>query len=208
MKTSNRVLQTIDTYDQIADRYAEKTLKHFNHEVLDDFIALTSESTPKILDVGCASGRDAAYFHSLGCEVTGIDLSEGLLKIARKNNPEVSFRKMDMRQLEFEDSSFDGVFAMASLHHLEPTDILPTLQEFYRVLKPNGVVFISIKTKEIAEDQTEFAFGHYRYYTYLSLSEFEDMIHKTHFSVHKLITRRSRERDIDWVWAFLTKSAE
>ncbi len=63
----------------------------------------------RILDVGTGTGKQAFAFAKKGYEVTGIDLSEAMLKVAnKKNNYEnVKFAVADASNLPFKDSSFD-----------------------------------------------------------------------------------------------------
>ena len=73
----------------------------------------------------------------------GIDLSKSLIEIARNKHPDIEFRQGNILNLPFEDESFDGVWAHASLVHLETTEeVVRALREFNRVLKPGGVMLI------------------------------------------------------------------
>jgi len=72
-----------------------------------------------ILDIGCGWRKDAKIFSDLGYKVTGIDISENLLAIARKTSPTSQFVKADFRQIPFLEQSFDGLWASASLLHAE-----------------------------------------------------------------------------------------
>lgn len=135
--------QTISTYNEIASEYAERNLVPPS-EVLEMLELFTSKlQGKKVLDVGCANGRDSKYFNERGMVVVGIDLCEPLLEIAKKECPGCMFMYMDMRQLDFPDKSFDGVWACASFLHIEKKEAQRTLREFYRVLKNNGILYIS-----------------------------------------------------------------
>lgn len=92
----------------------------------------------RVLDAGCGAGLQAAELIERGARVTGIDLSTGLLDIARDRlGPDVPLHQADLAEpLEFADSSFDLVLASLVLHYLE--DWTPTLREFHRVLRPGG----------------------------------------------------------------------
>jgi ubiquinone/menaquinone biosynthesis C-methylase UbiE len=87
------------------------------------------------LDIGCGPGKDAKHFTEQGYDVTGLDLSEGLLKIAKEYCPEATFVQGDIRKLPFPDKSFDGVFACASILHMEKSQLPIVLKETKRVLK-------------------------------------------------------------------------
>ena len=75
----------------------------------------------KILDLGCANGINTVYLKKKDAEVVGVDISENLLELARKNafreNLDIPFYKIDGENLPFEDKSFDIVLTMFVLQH-------------------------------------------------------------------------------------------
>lgn len=95
-----------------------------------------------MLSIGCGSGVDARYLKDAGAKnVTGIDISEGLIKIAQAENPDIHFMTMDMEKLEFPDESFDVLYSSLAIHYLKDWSI--ALKEARRVLKPGGVYVFS-----------------------------------------------------------------
>ncbi|MBI4053789.1 MAG: class I SAM-dependent methyltransferase [Candidatus Doudnabacteria bacterium] len=99
----------------------------------------------KILDVGCAGGRDSRFFARRGFHVVGIDLVDEFLRVARKKVPQARFLKMDARKLKFAANSFDAVWANAVLVHVQKKDLLPVLKSFWKILKPGGRVHLRMK---------------------------------------------------------------
>ena len=102
----------------------------------------------KILDAGCGPGRDSEFFASKGYTVTGIDLSQKFIEIAKKAAPTATFALMDLRKISFPKESFDGIWACASLLHLERIEVPAVLAIFHRILKPGGIVFILVREGE------------------------------------------------------------
>ncbi len=93
-----------------------------------------------VLDVACGTGDMAVSLVERGCTVTGIDLSEEMLAIARQKAPMVTFMIADAEHLPFPDASFDAVtcaFGVRNFVHLEQG-----LDEMLRVLKPGGQLVI------------------------------------------------------------------
>lgn len=93
-----------------------------------------------VLDVACGTGDMAVSLVERGCTVTGIDLSEEMLAIARQKAPMVTFLIADAEHLPFPDASFDAVtcaFGVRNFVHLEQG-----LNEMLRVLKPGGQLVI------------------------------------------------------------------
>jgi len=102
-----------------------------------------------ILDVGCGTGFVDKYLAGRGFDVVGVDYSDAMLDIARRNVPDCEFRKMDIRKLEFEDHAFDGVLAVGGvLVHIGPEELGPLFSGFARVLKSGGAVFVATRASD------------------------------------------------------------
>jgi SAM-dependent methyltransferase len=97
----------------------------------------------RVLDAGCGAGVQAAELVRRGATVTGVDLSSGLLDIARERlGPGVPLHQADLtRPLPFADGAFDLVLSSLVMHYLPEWE--PTLREFHRVLVPRGRVVLS-----------------------------------------------------------------
>ncbi|MFD9723638.1 class I SAM-dependent methyltransferase [Streptomyces sp. NPDC059072] len=98
----------------------------------------------RILDAGCGSGPLSAALRDLGADVTGLDVSSGMLEQARRRlGDDVALHVADLRDpLPFTDGAFDDVVASLVLHYLE--DWGPTLAELRRVLRPGGRLIASV----------------------------------------------------------------
>jgi len=95
--------------------------------------------TKKILDVGCGAGFLSNSLALQGLQVTGIDMSEESLRVAKKydETKSVEYLFSDAYRMPFPDQHFDVLTAMDFLEHIDrPVDMI---KEFSRVLKPNGI---------------------------------------------------------------------
>ena len=98
----------------------------------------------RILDVGAGTGKQAFAFAEKGHDVIGIDLSESMLKAAKKKNKyeNAKFEVADATALPFESDSFDVSCASFVLHDMPLTIREKTVKEMVRVAKPQGVIVI------------------------------------------------------------------
>ena len=191
------VKRTIESYDAIAERYCKRTMipevREFEHQLLDRFLAMIDAERPRILDIGCGDGRDTAYLREKGAGVIGIDLSEGMLAVARREHPECTFLKMDMRRLEFPDRSFHGVWASGCIYHLPKRELPQAFREVRRILKPGGIFSFNFKRGEgegMEEEPKSFG-GYPRYFAYYSVEEIERLLNQTGFKLELV-------RDYPW----------
>ena len=91
----------------------------------------------RLLDVGCGTGHHLMQFRERGFDVTGVDGSEGMLEVARANNPGIEFAVSDVEALPFPDQSFDLVICIEVLRYLP--HFSKCVREMGRVLRPGGV---------------------------------------------------------------------
>lgn len=102
----------------------------------------------KVLDLGCGVGRNMIYMLDKGFAVTGIDMAESgideLNKILRLRNSSAKVDLGKFEQLPYRDGEFNGVISVQTLNHGYTKDIEKGFSELARVVKNNGLVFITV----------------------------------------------------------------
>jgi SAM-dependent methyltransferase len=106
-----------------------------------------------VFDLGCGPGHWTAYLHSLGADVTGIDLVREFIDHARTNFPGPEFRLGSMTELDIPDHSVAGILSWYSTIHLPPQELDRVLTEFRRMLAHSGRLVIGFfdSDDEVAE---------------------------------------------------------
>ena len=135
--------RNIGHYDQNATSYDEGTQGHDVSQNINALLrAIKTKSPFHLLDFGCGPGRDLKALTKLGHLAIGLEGSQQAAQIARmKSGCEVLVQ--DFFNLSLPDTTFDGVFANASLFHV-PNKLLPkVLGNLWTCLKPNGILFSS-----------------------------------------------------------------
>jgi ubiquinone/menaquinone biosynthesis C-methylase UbiE len=135
-------LTTSATYDQIAADYASHAWRGDALAESRRRFAARLAVAARVLDIGCGPAHDTAKLRELGLRAAGFDRSRGMLAQARGDTP---LLLGDMRHLPVPDRALDGLWVCASFLHIPKTDAPAVLAEFRRVLRPGGVLFISIK---------------------------------------------------------------
>jgi ubiquinone/menaquinone biosynthesis C-methylase UbiE len=135
-------------YNEIAWKYQAKRHVFDHTKELKKFTALLQKSA-SIIDVGCGAGVPVTRFLvDSGFRVVGIDFSEKMLRLARKNVPQAKFIRKDMTRLDFADNSFDGLTAFYSIIHVPREKHASLFKTFNRILKPNGIMIVCMGPDE------------------------------------------------------------
>ena len=96
----------------------------------------------KALDIGSGIGLVDRHIKHRLKNLTGVDVEEGVVEKAKKNNPEVEYLWYDGIRLPFEDNTFDLCFAINVVHHVPPAIWDNFASEMRRVLKPGGIAAV------------------------------------------------------------------
>jgi len=129
-----------------------KDLEQYRFEKLDYLPILVDFSkynNKQILEIGCGVGIDLIRFARNGAKVTGVDLAEKSIDLAKKNfafnGVEGDLRVMNGEQLEFDDNSFDVVYAHGVIQYTACDEKM--IDEIFRVLKPGGEAIMMVYNK-------------------------------------------------------------
>lgn len=166
---------TVGYYDSNALVYAHSTRGPALARELERFAAALSRGA-RVLDLGCGGGRDLIALGEAGLRPIGLDISPALAGIAQ-NVSGCLVVVADLRDPPFEDRTFDGIWASASLLHLSRTDLPGTLRRLYGLLRPGGQLFASVKAgdgEECAPDG--------RWFTYFGPAEWRGFLNSAGFS--------------------------
>jgi 2-polyprenyl-3-methyl-5-hydroxy-6-metoxy-1,4-benzoquinol methylase len=175
---------TIDTYNHIASKYAEKYFDDtFDLPNIDGFL---KQIPPRgiILDLGCGVGQFSKYMMDRGFTVVGIDASDQMLAVAKEKEPTGVFHKMDMRKLSFPPNSFDAILAAYSLIHIPQSEIVSTLVGCRTVLKPMGLL-LAITQRGIHDQWVDepFAPGKKVFFNFFTSEEISENLVQAEFTV-------------------------
>ena len=129
-------------YDLNAQKFFNDTVDTDMSIHYDNFLAELPKNA-HILDLGCGSGRDTLKFKTLGYNVTSIDGSEEMCRLASE------YTGCEVLHMQFQDIDFkevfDGIWASASLLHVPSSQMSLVLDNLKNALKEDGVVYASFK---------------------------------------------------------------
>ncbi|MDL2300962.1 class I SAM-dependent methyltransferase [Lachnospiraceae bacterium OttesenSCG-928-D06] len=194
--------QTLYYYNQRAKEFVSGTVDVAFTEMQDLFLQCVSDGG-KILDFGCGSGRDTKYFLSKGFHVDAMDGSEELCSIAS------DYSGIEVKHMLFEEldivEEYDGIWACASILHVEKKQLPDILKKIAVATKNGGVVYTSFKYGD-AEGMRN---G--RYFTYLKEENFRELLEMVpELTIEKLWVSadvRADRGDEKWLNLILRKQA-
>lgn len=134
--------KTIDFYNQHATEYFAETVDVDLKEQRDVFLTVLPLGG-RIMDLGCGSGRDSRYFLDKGFAVDALDASKELCKLAQQFTG-IAVQCRTIQEWE-PKKTYDGIWACASLLHLERKELHTFFKNCHRFLKKDGVLFVSAK---------------------------------------------------------------
>lgn len=133
---------TINYYNKFADSFTKNTISIDFNSIQNRFIS----KLPKngyILDFGCGSGRDTKFFLNNGFKVDAIDGSIELCNMAS------DYTGIKVQHVLFQDFNstiiYDGIWACASILHLNKKEIIDLLNKIKNNLNNNGLMYLSFK---------------------------------------------------------------
>jgi len=150
---------TIDAYNKNFSGFTDKFMNYSPYAVHVIDFAGVLEDCFKVLDIGCGPGNVAKQLCGLKkLEITGIDLSWEMLKIAKANVPDGSFYLQDSRSANFLSDYFDAMVLSFSIVHLDNDEMNTVLTNSVKWLRSGGYLYLSfMEGKEPGFEKTSFS---------------------------------------------------
>lgn len=171
-----------ETYNKIAEDWFKDHGKDlWWQEGTDEFLSLLSKNA-SILDVGCGAGIKSKYIAENGFVVTGIDFSEKMIEIAKREFPDIDFEVVDIYEMDKFTKTFDGVFAQAVLLHITKDEVVQALNNLKSKLNAGGLLYIAVKAmredgvEEGIKIENDYGYEYERFFSYFNMVELEKYI--------------------------------
>ncbi|EXG85086.1 Methyltransferase domain-containing protein [Lacrimispora sphenoides] len=193
-------MDSIDYYNKYAAKEFEETVNQDMSGIMKEFLDLLKEGDT-ILDLGCGSGRDSLSFYELGYDVTPLDASEEMCKLAEIHTG-LEVLQMTFEQIDF-DNVFDGIWACASLLHTPKKELSDILTKIARALNDKGILYMSFKLGDFE------GFRGKRYFCDLTADSMSELLRDNgRFEIVKLWETedvRSGHSDVKWLNVLVRK---
>ena len=198
-------------YDLVAEQYLAT-------KDPDDPLALTAleEMTrdlppgAAVLDLGCGAGVPATrWLAERGFGVTGVDISERQLDLARKLVPMATFLKADMMELTFDQHAFDAVVAFHSIIHVPREEHRALLRKIQHWLRPGGLFLATLAVTDYeGEDEDWEGWGAAMRWSHYDAETNKEMLRVAGFDVVYAEPRTgggTGDEEETWLWVLVRK---
>ena len=170
---------TIYAYDQYAQVYDDEVVEFWNNFPQTSLHAFVDRLPGrKVLNLGSGSGRDAVLLRDGGWDVVCVDGSAAMVEITKTLG--FASEQMLFEDLQFEEASFDGIWAYTSLLHIPKTEVEKVLYKLEAALEPGGVLMVGMIEGEgegmVERDSMPGATRFFRLYTADELQQLVESI--------------------------------
>lgn len=166
MTTDDWLADTRTSYDTVAVSYTDQIRgaiagdPHLRAALAVFADRVRAAGGGPVADAGCGPGHVTAHLHGLGVDAFGIDLSPGMIDVARRDYPGLRFEVGSMTDLDLGDASVAGLLAWWSLIHIPDEEVPTVFAHFHRVLRPGRPLQLGFHVGDVSRLKTEGYGGH------------------------------------------------
>jgi ubiquinone/menaquinone biosynthesis C-methylase UbiE len=194
-------------YDQVAQDYArlegetEWPRMRWLRKLLNRL-----EPGSSVLDLGCGSGDPADIEISKEHKVTGVDISQAQINLARQNVPTGHFTHGDAGSVEFQEAHFDAVVSFYTLEHVPRREHETILQRIYQWLRDGGFLLVSIEAGDFDDVMGEWL-GVPMFISCFDPETMKQLVTKSGFEILEtaIETQVEQSNDVPYLWLLARK---
>lgn len=137
---------TFESWDKVASLYEEHFMDlDLYNDTYDRFCEAIEKSNPKILEIGCGPGNITKYMLSKrpDFDLEGIDIAPNMIELAKKNNPNATFRVMDSRNIDELKTKYEGIICGFCIPYLSKSDCSKLIKDMKNLLSEKGILYLS-----------------------------------------------------------------
>ena len=178
-----------DTYNTIAQEWHRDHQSDTWWQEGTDIFLSHLKSGARVLDAGCAGGYKTKYIASRGYAVEGIDLSDAFIAIAKREQPNLRFHQMDIRDIEVLPDTYDAIYTSAVLLHFPKNELRTQLEKFNTKLHDQGYLYIAVKgqrpggVEEEVKTEHDYGYPYERFFSYYTKADLESACVNAGFTI-------------------------
>ncbi|KRE96191.1 hypothetical protein ASG76_03910 [Nocardioides sp. Soil774] len=208
MSDTPEVERTVRAYDLDAVAYAEAS-PAMPDSVRADVEALARQLGPgaRVLEIGSGGGRDARLMEELGLRVRRTDITPGFVALLREQGHVCDLLDPLVDDLSSSEGPYDGVWANASLLHVERGDLPTVLARLAGVTRPGGLLRVSLKEGDGEGWSTHGSVRHPRHFTYWRADALHEVVQDAGWTGVTVMSGLAGKRSESWLEVSASRGA-
>ena len=191
--------ETFQTWNKIAKIYQDKFMNlDLYNDSYDDFLELIIKTNASVLEVGCGPGNITKYLltKKTDLKIIGIDISENMIELAKKNNPTAEFVIMDCREIDSLNKKFDAIICGFCIPYLSNSDCLKLISDCKNLLNNSGILYLSFVHGNYENSgYISGSSGDRTYFYYHNLNNLVKTLESNHLEINRLIPKNYIKTD-------------
>jgi 2-polyprenyl-3-methyl-5-hydroxy-6-metoxy-1,4-benzoquinol methylase len=195
----NRYRETFITWNRIAQQYEDAFMDlELYNDTYDVFCESIKNDNARILEIGCGPGNISKYLANRkpAFKIHAIDVSEKMIELAKKNNPNTECQIMDCRNISKLQKSFDAIICGFTIPYLSKSDCSKLIHDCRLLLSQKGILYLS------------FVAGHYKnsgylkgstgnrvYFYFHNLERIKNELEENSFDIIRLMDKEYQKAD-------------
>ena len=195
----NKTDQTISAYNKSAQQFAEQFMNFETYKNKINYFQRKYLSNCKsILDLGCGPGNNSKFLSEANSnyEITGIDLSNKMVELAKSNVPKGIFTVSDIRNFRL-NKTFDAVIASFCIVHLTHEEVSSFLKNTCSHLKCNGYLYITFMEGEGSGLETTCFSENEIFFNYFKRAEVTELLKNYSMNIEEIFEETYVEKNGD-----------
>ncbi len=185
--------ESLLTWNKVAKNYQDKFMNlDLYNDSYDIFLDLIRKPNATILEIGCGPGNISKYLLSKKADlkIKGIDISENMIELARKNIPNAEFEIMDCREIDSMNNKYDAIICGFCIPYVSEADSLKLIVNCNNLLNDSGILYLSF----VAGDYKNSGFitgssGDRTYFYYHSLDTLKKVLKANSLKANKVLLK-------------------
>jgi len=201
MKTNDKNILSVETYNNSAKNYQNKFMKmDLYNDTFNQFCDLIKVDNAKIFEIACGPGNVTKYLKSINpkFQIKGIDLASNMVELAKINNPDVDFEIMDCRKINEIKGLFDAIMCGFCMPYLSKEECSKLIKDSSNLLNRNGLLYLSTMEDDYDKsgfEKTSFSGENEVYIHYHQANFLEEQLNNSGFEIVNLIRKDYPEPD-------------
>ena len=194
--------ESIETFNKTALAYQNKFMNlDLYNETYDMFCDMVKVKAPKILEIGTGPGNITQYLLKKHPDfnITGIDLAENMVALAKQSAPKANFRVMDCRDISTLNHKFDAIMCGFCMPFLNKTECYKLIYDCAQLLNTGGILYISTMEEDDAHtsgfETTSFSGDKRIFFNYHKQTDLRQSLINNGFEIISATTQKYPEAD-------------